>query len=78
MFVTILSIDKKENEELYNKALEACKWMVENDKTKTFSFQELPDGGIKIFNPQGKDQALKRGSYFFRKHNIHYEVFWEK
>lgn len=77
VFVTILSIDKKDNEEKYNKALDACKWMAENDKTETFTFQELPDGGIKIFNPQGRNQAFRRGSYFFKTMQINYEVYWE-
>lgn len=78
MFVTVLSIDKNENKELYDKVVETCKWCATNDKTKNFTFTELPNGGIKISNPQGKDQAFRRGHYFHRKHGVHYEVFWEK
>jgi hypothetical protein len=77
MFITILGVTKKENEEVYNKILEACKWMVDNDKSKDFTFREVPGGGIIINNPQGKNQAYKRGAYFRKKHGVYYEVRWE-
>ncbi|MFA5366056.1 MAG: hypothetical protein WC325_12815 [Candidatus Bathyarchaeia archaeon] len=76
--MTILFIDKKDNAELYNKALEACNWMKEHDKNKDFTFIELPEGGIKIFSPQGKNQAFRRGSYFYQTLKISYEVFWDR
>jgi hypothetical protein len=73
--VTILSIDKKEESELFEKVIAACDYCVEHDST--FAYETPETGGIRIFSPRGRNQAYKRGHYFFLKFGVHYEVIWQ-
>lgn len=79
MFVCVLTVSEKENADLFRQVIDTCNYCVSYDKTKTFSYETQPGGeGIKIFCPLGRDQAMKRGVFFNKKHGVHFEVIWEK
>jgi hypothetical protein len=77
--VCILTISEKEKPDLFKQVIDTCNYCVSNDKTKTFTYETQPGGeGIKIFCPMGRDQAMKRGVFFNKKHGVHFEVIWQK
>lgn len=77
VYVCILTISQKESPDLFQQVINTCDFCVNKDKT--FSYVIQPEGeGIKITCPLGRDQAYKRGKYFFLKHTVHFEVLWEK
>lgn len=75
--ICILTISQKDDPQLWQQVINTCDFCVNKDKTFTYEIQ--PGGeGIKIFCPLGRDQAMKRGVYFNKKHDVHFEVVWQK
>jgi len=59
-------------------ALKACKWIVEEKKDPSFTYNAPEEGDyIDVFSPN-RNTAYKRGSYFRLKFGLYYEVMYEK